>query len=167
MCALHGGDWAGYLSEFGAMPLDFSANTSPLGLPPGVRRAAEAALDDADRYPDPACRELRRALAALTYGDLLMLLANQTRPYEKHPGETDAHVDRWVQEICGQFLQGKGFQPKAIKAQLGRIVADFETVELLPVRKVKVGIVPSIRPWPTTTWRSSSAPRTARSTSRA
>ena len=59
MCALHGGDWAGYLSEFGAMPLDFSANTSPLGLPPGVRRAAEAALDAADRYPDPACRELR------------------------------------------------------------------------------------------------------------
>ena len=37
MCALHGGDWAGYLAEFGAMPLDFSANTSPLGLPPGVR----------------------------------------------------------------------------------------------------------------------------------
>ena len=87
---------------------------------------------------------LRRALAALTYGDLLMLLANQTRPYEKNPGETDAHVDRWVQEICGQFLQGKGFQPKAIKAQLGRIVADFETVELLPVRKVKVGIVGEI-----------------------
>ena len=27
MCALHGGDWAGYLAEFGAMPLDFSANT--------------------------------------------------------------------------------------------------------------------------------------------
>ena len=42
MCALHGGDWAGYLAEFGAMPLDFSANTSPLGLPPGVRRAASA-----------------------------------------------------------------------------------------------------------------------------
>ena len=33
---------------------------------------------------------LRRALAALTYGDLLMLLRNQTRPYEKNPGETDA-----------------------------------------------------------------------------
>ncbi|HIS19492.1 MAG TPA: threonine-phosphate decarboxylase [Candidatus Spyradocola merdavium] len=64
MCALHGGDWAGYLAEFGAMPLDFSANTSPLGLPPGVRRAAEAALEAVDRYPDPACRELRRALAA-------------------------------------------------------------------------------------------------------
>ena len=64
MCALHGGDWAGYLAEFGALPLDFSANTSPLGLPPGVRRAAEAALEAADRYPGPACRELRRALAA-------------------------------------------------------------------------------------------------------
>ena len=115
------------------------------------------------------CRSCAEALAALTYGDLLMLLANQTRPYEKNPGETDAHVDRWVQEICGQFLQGKGFQPKAIKAQLGRIVADFETVELRhrSARSRSASwarSTPSIRPWPTTTWRSSSAPRTARST---
>ena len=41
----------------------------------------------------------------LVSAGVLMLLANQTRPYEKNPGETDAHVDRWVQEICGQFLQ--------------------------------------------------------------
>ena len=28
---------------------------------------------------------IRRAIAALTYGDLLMLLKNQTKPYEPHP----------------------------------------------------------------------------------
>ena len=43
---------------------------------------------------------LRRALAALIYGDLLMLLRNQTRPYEKNPGEADALVDKWVDDIC-------------------------------------------------------------------
>ena len=87
---------------------------------------------------------LRRALAALTYGDLLMLLANQTRPYEKNPGETDAHVAAWVEKICAQFLQGKGFQPKAIRSALHEIVADFESIEILPVRCVKVGIVGEI-----------------------
>ncbi len=35
---------------------------------------------------------LRRMLAALAYGDMLMLLSNQVRPYEVHPGQTDALV---------------------------------------------------------------------------
>lgn len=60
----HGGDWAGFLKTYGAPPLDFSANVSPLGVPEAVRRAAEASLAEADRYPDPLCRELRKRLAA-------------------------------------------------------------------------------------------------------
>ena len=63
MQLIHGGDWAGYEREYGAMPLDFSASISPLGLPEGVRQAAAEALTLADRYPDPLCRTLRHALA--------------------------------------------------------------------------------------------------------
>lgn len=59
----HGGDIEGYLEEYGSAPLDFSANISPLGLPPGVHDAVIAALDTADAYPDPLCRRLRAALA--------------------------------------------------------------------------------------------------------
>lgn len=62
MDLIHGGDWAGYQREYGVPPLDFSANVSPLGLPAGVRAAAAAALETADRYPDPLCRDLRAAL---------------------------------------------------------------------------------------------------------
>ena len=58
----HGGDWAGFQARYGRPPLDFSASLSPLGLPEGVRRAARAALEEADRYPDPSCRELRARL---------------------------------------------------------------------------------------------------------
>ncbi len=61
----HGGDWAGYQQEYGGMPLDFSANVSPLGLPEGVRQAVVAALAEAPRYPDPLCRALRERLGAL------------------------------------------------------------------------------------------------------
>ena len=60
---VHGGDWAGFAAEYGAMPLDFSANVSPLGVPDGVRRAIEQAASQADRYPDPLCRALRAAIA--------------------------------------------------------------------------------------------------------
>ena len=63
MKRIHGGDWAGFESEYGTRPLDFSANISPLGLPDGVRAAASAALADAERYPDPLCRALRAALS--------------------------------------------------------------------------------------------------------
>jgi len=58
----HGGDWAGFLERHGAMPLDFSASTSPLPLPDGIRAAVIRSLDRADRYPDPLCRELTAAL---------------------------------------------------------------------------------------------------------
>lgn len=60
---IHGGDWAGYQEEYGGLPLDFSSNISPFGLPAGVRAAMERALDGADRYPDPLCRKLRGAIA--------------------------------------------------------------------------------------------------------
>jgi len=60
----HGGDWAGFETEYGRAPLDLSANISPLGMPEGVKAAVIEALETADRYPDPLCRELRAALAA-------------------------------------------------------------------------------------------------------
>ena len=60
---IHGGDWAGFEREYGTQALDFSANVSPLGLPERVYAAAITALETAERYPDPLCRELRAALA--------------------------------------------------------------------------------------------------------
>ena len=60
---VHGGDWAGFELEYGRPPLDFSSNVSPLGVPEGVRNAVAEAVCTADRYPDPLCRELRRAIS--------------------------------------------------------------------------------------------------------
>lgn len=60
----HGGDVEGYRVRYGRDPIDASANVNPLGMSPAVCIAARAAVDDACRYPDPACRELVRAIAA-------------------------------------------------------------------------------------------------------
>lgn len=58
----HGGDWAGFQERYGKLPLDFSASTTPLSMPAGIREAVIRSLDRADRYPDPLCRELTAAL---------------------------------------------------------------------------------------------------------
>ena len=63
MTLTHGGDWAGFETEYGAEAMDFSANISPLGFPDGVKKAAQRALNRADRYPDPLCRSLRERLS--------------------------------------------------------------------------------------------------------
>ena len=55
----HGGDVYG-----GGITLDFSANTNPLGTPPGVLEAVRRGLPQLHRYPDPYCRQLVQAIAA-------------------------------------------------------------------------------------------------------
>lgn len=59
----HGGDREAFRQAYGQAILDFSVNTNPYGLSPVAREAAIAALDRADRYPDPHCRALTGALA--------------------------------------------------------------------------------------------------------
>ena len=58
----HGGDILTAQAVYGGAVLDFSTNLNPLGLPPQVRQAAAEA--DCAPYPDPLCRDLRRAIAA-------------------------------------------------------------------------------------------------------
>lgn len=55
----HGGDIWGNPG----ITLDFSINTHPLGMPQAAKDAVMEQLDTFWRYPDPQCRELRRALA--------------------------------------------------------------------------------------------------------
>lgn len=54
----HGGDTYGR-----NISLDYSANINPLGTPAVVLEAMQQALSEADRYPDPFCRQLRLAIA--------------------------------------------------------------------------------------------------------
>ena len=55
----HGGDIYGRPVE-----LDFSVSLNPLGPPDSVVREVKAAAERMDRYPDPFCRDLVRAIAA-------------------------------------------------------------------------------------------------------
>lgn len=58
-CVIHGGN----IWEHHRKVLDFSASLNPLGMPECVKRAAMEGIEVSVHYPDPDCRELRRAIA--------------------------------------------------------------------------------------------------------
>ena len=81
-----------------------------------------------------------RGIAAVTYGDCLMLLSNQVRPYEQHPGETQRLMDHWKATL-GQELATTWGGLHRVKENLGRMVRSFAAIPTQLCPKVKVGIV--------------------------
>lgn len=87
---------------------------------------------------------VRKAIAAVFYGDELMALANQTRPYENSSGNADALIAKWQNEANRQFAEGRGVSKKDMKRNFEAIADDFAALPVTRVPKVKVGIVGEI-----------------------
>ncbi|HHV32973.1 2-hydroxyglutaryl-CoA dehydratase [Caproiciproducens sp. LBM24188] len=87
---------------------------------------------------------LRKFLAALVYGDELVLLYNQTEAYEVNKGDSQKLVDRWIEDLTEQFNHGKGLSAREFNVNLRKIVKDFAKIPIHKVPKVKVGIVGEI-----------------------
>ncbi len=84
---------------------------------------------------------LIKASFAIMFGDLLMHIANQCRPYELEKGATDAVVDKWVDRLGKQF-RGGGFL--SVAANYRGILNDFAAIERVNIKKPRVGIVGEI-----------------------
>ena len=84
---------------------------------------------------------LLMALAGLIYGDMIMILSNQVRPYEVNKGQTDAMVDKWTDYIGSCFSKGRGYSIGAIKKNLKEIADDFASIEIKKTPKVKVAVI--------------------------
>ncbi|MDY5347929.1 MAG: 2-hydroxyacyl-CoA dehydratase [Candidatus Ventricola sp.] len=87
---------------------------------------------------------IRQVIASLIYGDCIMHVSNQTRPYELHAGETDALIERWNDDLIAQFNRGRGLSQKEMKVNLQRIVSDFDAIERSREIKTRVGVVGEI-----------------------
>ena len=87
---------------------------------------------------------IRKALAVLAYGDLLMLMHNQTRPYEQEAGASRALVDHWTEKLTAMFAEDKGYAAKEMERYLPQIAADFARVPITGEKKVRVGVVGEI-----------------------
>jgi predicted nucleotide-binding protein (sugar kinase/HSP70/actin superfamily) len=81
-------------------------------------------------------------LWGLVYGDLLMRVLYRVRPYEKVPGSANALYDSWVEKCQDALRRG---DKKEIKANIYKIVKDFDTLEIHEnLVKPRVGVVGEI-----------------------
>ena len=85
-----------------------------------------------------------KAIFALMYGDLIMNVANQVRPYEVEAGATDKAVESCMDWLLAQMGEGKGLGYKAMLRNFDRIIDDFKAIPVQGEPKVRVGVVGEI-----------------------
>lgn len=84
---------------------------------------------------------LIRAVAAAYYGDLLMILSNQTEPYEANAGETRQRYDKWIKILAEDLKQGKRLSGNALGKRFSEIVTDFKGISRTEKKVLKLGVV--------------------------
>ncbi len=86
-----------------------------------------------------------RILYAVYYGDLLLSLVNQCRPYEITKGASQALANEWVERLAEQMKSGKRVSYKTVRRTYAEILRDFDTrIARTEEKKVRVGIVGEI-----------------------
>ena len=82
-----------------------------------------------------------KALQALIYGDVFMRVLYKTRPYEKVKGSANSLHEKW-KKIAIESV--KTANKKQFKKNIQNIVKEFDELELVNIKKPKVGIVGEI-----------------------
>lgn len=81
---------------------------------------------------------------AMVYGDLIVLLANQVRPYEITEGDADRMIVKWEDRLVKQFDHLYNFSNMKFRKNLAEISADFAAIPVNRIPRVRVGIVGEI-----------------------
>ena len=81
---------------------------------------------------------VRRMLAAVYYGDLLVALRAQTEPYEMAQGTAEARQEKWLDTICGWIGDNRGCSGGEIRTAMREMAADFASIPVHRTPKVKV-----------------------------
>ena len=87
---------------------------------------------------------IEKVLGAVFYGDMLMLLSNQLRPYEDRRGDADRLVNYWVAMLSDQFATGHGCSKREMARNFDAIAKTFADLHVTRTPKVKVGVVGEI-----------------------
>ncbi|HJJ29373.1 MAG TPA: 2-hydroxyacyl-CoA dehydratase [Methanocorpusculum sp.] len=86
----------------------------------------------------------RRLIFGMLYGDLLVHLGNQCRPYELEKGATDALITQWTNDLVDLFVHGKGMSRGQMIKYMRKMIRDFAAIPRSTERKIRVGIVGEI-----------------------
>lgn len=87
---------------------------------------------------------IRKLVAGVVYGDMMMLLRNQVLPYEVNAGETDAAVERLVAELSAELAKNRGYRLGEFAPNLERIAAEFAKIPVRHRDITRVGVVGEI-----------------------
>ncbi len=82
-----------------------------------------------------------RAIQAVIYGDVFMRVLYRTRPYEKVKGSANALHQKWLAAAKRQVTTGN---KNEFKENISQIIKEFDELELVDVKKPRVGIVGEI-----------------------
>lgn len=87
---------------------------------------------------------LKKLVYSIVYGDLLLLIGNQTRPYEVEVGATERVIAHWIDRLSKEFEKPKNVTYRQVHHNMPLMLADFAAIPRRDVEKVKVGIVGEI-----------------------
>ncbi len=82
-----------------------------------------------------------RAFFALWYGDLLMMLVQQVRPYEICKGETERCRDKWFRILGEELLHFRNLRISTMLRRFDEITADFAAIRRSGEKKQRIAIV--------------------------
>ena len=85
---------------------------------------------------------IMKMMYGVLYGDLLMTLVNQCKPYELHKGDAQTVADWWTEHLAEEMAVKANY--RQVKANYKRILDDFARIPMEKTDKVKVGIVGEI-----------------------
>ncbi len=87
---------------------------------------------------------LLKLVYGMMYGDLIVNVANQVRPYEVEAGAADRMVEYWQNRLVDGFRQGKGTSRRQMRTIFDEICTDFAAISVAGEPKVRVGVVGEI-----------------------
>ena len=88
-------------------------------------------------------KKFRGMMYGVLYGDLLMTLVNQTRPYELEKGTAQKLADEWTEKLGTELGTGR-VSYKDVKVNYQHIIDSFAAIPVEKRPAVKVGVVGEI-----------------------
>lgn len=82
-----------------------------------------------------------RALFSLFYGDLLLLLVQQVRPYEKRKGDTERLRDRWFSILGEELRERRNMSLNILTKRFRSITDSFRRIPRRDVKKQRIAVV--------------------------
>lgn len=108
-----------------------------------VASANASGLEPGSTMPWTA-KMLMKIFAAIEYGDCLMALRNQTAPYEIHKGDTDACLEKWLNQLDQWIRHNRHYLIPQFGSVFRRMAKDFASIPVNRIPKVRVGVVGEI-----------------------